>query len=137
MRHCINCTNKMPEDVPICDECGHDMAADAALVSADASVPEGTSADAEALADDHPTARNNASNVTVLCYDERMTEHEEGKPNPHPERPDRIRAVMARLKRQGLLGTWPHSIYKCVFRQQRLHTIACIQHRACGATPLP
>lgn len=96
MRHCINCTNKMPEDVPVCDECGHDMATDAVLVTADA----------PALADDaEEPSRGNQSNVTVLCYDERMTEHEEGKPNPHPERPDRIRAVMARLKRQGVLGT--------------------------------
>lgn len=38
----------------------------------------------------------------VLAYDERMTLHSEGPFSSHPERPDRIRAVMARLHACGL-----------------------------------
>ncbi len=38
----------------------------------------------------------------VLVYDERMEQHEEGASQPHPERPDRVRAVMARLLASGL-----------------------------------
>ena len=34
-----------------------------------------------------------------------MLEHEEGKQTPHPERPDRIRAIIARLMATGLAGT--------------------------------
>ena len=40
----------------------------------------------------------------MLAYDQRMTLHAEGKLTPHPERPDRIRAVMARLAASGLTG---------------------------------
>eukprot|EP00891_Asterochloris_glomerata_P007510 jgi/Astpho2/7510/Aster-02076 len=41
---------------------------------------------------------------TVLAYDERMLLHrdESARGSPHPERPDRIKAVMARLERAGL-----------------------------------
>ena len=40
----------------------------------------------------------------ILAYDERMTLHAEGKWSSHPERPDRVRAVMARLAASGLTG---------------------------------
>ena len=42
----------------------------------------------------------------MLAYDERMLLHrdESARGSPHPERPDRIRAVMARLDRAGLTG---------------------------------
>lgn len=94
-QHTVSCTQ----------ECGHNMLTDAALVSAEVPMPEiAPAADDDMDAPPPPQPQRPHSNATVLCYDERMTEHEEGKPNPHPERPDRIRAVMARLKRQGLLG---------------------------------
>ena len=42
----------------------------------------------------------------MLAYDQRMLLHrdESARGSPHPERPDRIRAVMARLDRAGLTG---------------------------------
>ena len=40
----------------------------------------------------------------MLVFDERMQAHEEGRGSPHPERPDRIRAVVARLLSSGLAG---------------------------------
>ena len=42
--------------------------------------------------------------LAVLCWDERMELHEEGGPSMHPERPDRVRAVMARLQAAQLAG---------------------------------
>lgn len=38
--------------------------------------------------------------LTVISWDERMELHDEGgaSPSMHPERPDRVRAVMARLQ---------------------------------------
>lgn len=46
--------------------------------------------------------RPTGSAQTALVYDERMERHVEGRHQPHPERPDRIRAVMARLLASGL-----------------------------------
>ena len=40
----------------------------------------------------------------ALVFDERMQLHAECRPRPHPERPDRIRAVIARLMSSGLAG---------------------------------
>ena len=74
-------------------DCGHDVADDEALVRADAMAP--------AAGQDAPES---GPQCTVLAWDERMTMHAEGRHNPHPERPDRLRAVMARLLDSGLAG---------------------------------
>ena len=51
--------------------------------------------------------------LTGLAFDERMTMHAEQSSAPHPERPDRIRAVIARLQASGLAGDYaePAHIY--------------------------
>ena len=41
---------------------------------------------------------------TALVFDERMQLHAESRLRPHPERPDRIKAVVARLMASGLAG---------------------------------
>ena len=41
---------------------------------------------------------------TALVFDTRMELHADAKARPHPERPDRIRAVVARLMASGLAG---------------------------------
>ena len=53
-----------------------------------------------------PGQREVSPEGTVLAYDERMLLHrdESARGSPHPERPDRIKAVMARLERAGLTG---------------------------------
>lgn len=52
-------------------------------------------------------ARNFACMASAMqVYDERMLLHEEGKRHPHPERPDRLRAIMCRLRASGLAGVW-------------------------------
>jgi hypothetical protein len=50
--------------------------------------------------------------LTGLAFDERMTMHAEQSSSPHPERPDRIRAVIARLQASGLAG---------------MHAVVCIR----------
>ena len=42
--------------------------------------------------------------LTVISWDERMELHEESGSSMHPERPDRVRAVMARLQAAELAG---------------------------------
>eukprot|EP00197_Chlamydomonas_leiostraca_P007182 CAMPEP_0202865778 /NCGR_PEP_ID=MMETSP1391-20130828/6346_1 /ASSEMBLY_ACC=CAM_ASM_000867 /TAXON_ID=1034604 /ORGANISM="Chlamydomonas leiostraca, Strain SAG 11-49" /LENGTH=639 /DNA_ID=CAMNT_0049545655 /DNA_START=304 /DNA_END=2223 /DNA_ORIENTATION=- len=89
---CVNCTEEMSDGV--CLACGHNMAQDAELFSTDAS----TITLPAHLRHQHTPA----GGKVALVYDERMELHQEGKHNPHPERPDRIRAVMARLLASGL-----------------------------------
>lgn len=71
-------------------DCGHDAVNDEALFDSAARPGE-------------PPARPPAG-VTGLAFDERMTMHAEQSSAPHPERPDRIRAVIARLQASGLAG---------------------------------
>ena len=54
-----------------------------------------------------PDTAVQATRRVVLAYDERMTLHMEDQGSSHPERPDRIRAVMARLTASGLAGCFP------------------------------
>ena len=49
-------------------------------------------------------AQRPAPEGTALVWDERMQLHAEGQVRPHPERPDRIRAVMARLLNSNVAG---------------------------------
>lgn len=51
-----------------------------------------------------PQAAAPPPQTVILAYDERMTLHAEGQWSSHPERPDRVRAVMARLTASGLTG---------------------------------
>ena len=77
-------------------DCGHDAADDGILFAVDP-VAAAAMASAQAAQEVSPTC-------TVLAWDERMALHAEGRTNPHPERPDRLRAVMARLLNSGLAG---------------------------------
>lgn len=71
-------------------DCGHDAVNDEALFS---SMPRLGEASARP-----------SSGLTGLAFDERMTMHAEQSSAPHPERPDRIRAVIARLQASSLAG---------------------------------
>ncbi|PSC68929.1 histone deacetylase 15 isoform X1 [Micractinium conductrix] len=91
MRHCLNCTG--PLWGHICMDCGHMMAHDDELFAP-------TLASAAAL--HRPRLQGDA--LTVISWDERMELHEESGSSMHPERPDRVRAVMARLQAAELAG---------------------------------
>lgn len=71
-------------------DCGHDAVNDEALFNSSPRLGE-------------PPVRAPAG-ITGLAFDERMTMHAEQSSSPHPERPDRIRAVIARLQASGLAG---------------------------------
>jgi hypothetical protein len=83
-----------------CPACGHATARDQQLLTSGvSSTGAATGLVSELLPPPPPQA------PVALLWDERMEDHEEGKRhNPHPERPDRVRAVMARLKASGLTG---------------------------------
>jgi hypothetical protein len=90
-RACVNCTAPLPSvDDAICEDCGHSCSQDAELFRASPA--------------DRPAWSRPQADPVALLYDERMELHEEGGCAPHPERPDRIRAVMARLLASGLAG---------------------------------
>ena len=85
--YCTNCTGRLYDQV--CDECGHHAQDNDDLFGQQSTFF-------------YPGSNASSSQQVVLAWDERMELHEEGKANPHPERPDRIRAVVARLMASGL-----------------------------------
>mmetsp|Transcript_13788 Transcript_13788/g.29739 ORF Transcript_13788/g.29739 Transcript_13788/m.29739 type:complete len:574 (+) Transcript_13788:188-1909(+) len=90
-RFCINCTGRMfCSDV--CEDCGHHAATDSELFRS--SHNAGATKRSQSDQDDH----------VALIWDDRMAMHEECKASPHPERPDRIRAVVARILASGVGG---------------------------------
>lgn len=88
MQTCTNCT--APRFGSTCRDCGHAAADDVALLleppQQQACVP--------------PAAL--ASDLPVIAWDDVMLLHEDSAPMPHPERPDRLRAVIARLTASGV-----------------------------------
>ncbi|KAK9818191.1 hypothetical protein WJX72_008532 [[Myrmecia] bisecta] len=101
MRYCTNCTSAV--DGNLCMDCGHRPDDDQALF--DAAGPMSRNDSGELLSQGAPSTSGRqlpSSQSTLLAWDERMMLHEEGKHSPHPERPDRIRAVIARLLSSGL-----------------------------------
>ena len=50
----------------------------------------------------------------ALVWDERMEMHEEGKVCPHPERPDRVRAIMSCILASNLAGALFVYVYLCL-----------------------
>ena len=97
-------------------ECGHDPEDDDALFSTERRQQHGPGLQAASAQEGTP------SGTTLLAYDERMTLHEEDAASPHPERPDRIRAVIARLLSTGLAGAAPNiSGCRCTYRFDEKH----------------
>lgn len=98
-RFCTNCTQQLLFSDE-CSACGHSAADDDDLF--DSGAAGGDAVDDAALRTAIGAAA--AAGAPLLCYDERMLLHDEGRSHPHPERPDRLRAIMARLSRSGLSG---------------------------------
>jgi hypothetical protein len=93
-RWCVNCASGvvLPEHPGLgCSKCGHRPTDDDALFAASPS--DGGAAAAPPPAGDPGL---------ILCWDDAMLAHEEDDDCPHPERPDRLRAVTARLAASGL-----------------------------------
>lgn len=88
--YCTNCTARIYV-ADRCSDCGHSNDEDDALLSCSA-----------ASADTAAAAAAPAGECPLIIWDDSMLLHEEGKLEPHPERPDRLRAVMAQLTGNGL-----------------------------------
>jgi hypothetical protein len=101
-QYCTNCTARLYQP-PTCSDCGHSSEQDGSLFEAISSAvsPAGTAA----AAADRP----------LIIWDDEMLLHEEGKAVPHPERPDRLRAIMARLVGNGVAGVASRkSVQQCL-----------------------
>lgn len=125
-RFCTNCTGQMSPHEPTCDQCGHDLSDDERLFSGHPSQASSSSdlpslvslpalllnPESSHASDEQASASHDGSGVQrdsrpVLLWDDRMLLHEEqGGSSPHPERPDRLRAVVSLLLESGLGGGW-------------------------------
>ncbi|CAD7702301.1 unnamed protein product [Ostreobium quekettii] len=85
LAYCLNCSERRHGDV--CETCGHDAAVDPLTV---------------APVVDYAWRRPDVDRDVAIVYDDRMTMHQKGNSSPHPERPDRLRAIMSRLLSSGL-----------------------------------
>ena len=104
-RFCINCTCDLLGDE--CMACGHTADCDQQLLNA-GGLDDPSSPAAAAL--EAASRQLSSMQQVALIWDERMELHEEaGGSSPHPERPDRVRTIMARLlasRLAGVLRSW-------------------------------
>lgn len=112
---------------PTCDQCGHDLSDDERLFSGHPSQassssdlpslvvslpalllhPKKSHASSQQGTTSHDGSGAQRDGRPVLLWDDRMLLHEEhGGSSPHPERPDRLRAVVSLLLESGLGGGW-------------------------------
>lgn len=103
--YCTNCTCPLDQDISLCEECGHNRLSDHLLFSSTTpTTPEINNApyESESTHRQRPF-ETRWSQPAVLAYDDRMTLHQEEVPrSSHPERPNRIRAIMAKLSSPSL-----------------------------------
>eukprot|EP00878_Enallax_costatus_P001106 GHUV01001243.1.p1 GENE.GHUV01001243.1~~GHUV01001243.1.p1 ORF type:complete len:446 (+),score=139.99 GHUV01001243.1:316-1653(+) len=109
-QYCTNCTARIY--APECSDCGHNCEADGALFDSSVRV----SAQFAAVQQE--------GYAPIIIWDDSMLLHEEGKAVPHPERPDRLRAIMARLMGNQLTGQCQRVAARTATRQEllRVHT---------------
>ncbi|KAK6921130.1 Histone deacetylase domain [Dillenia turbinata] len=69
-------------------------------------------------------------NSTAMGFDERMLLHSEieMKTHPHPERPDRIRAIAASLAEAGIYPGRCYHINPREITQEELEKVHCVEH---------
>ncbi|XP_027168937.1 histone deacetylase 15 [Coffea eugenioides] len=115
---CVNCTMVNFDDVVHCDVCGEHRESGILRHGFHASpfLPE-QSLDpngSELIESSKGSCSQNVApnNSTVVGFDERMLLHAEVemKPHPHPERPDRLRAIAASLATAGIFPGRCHPI---------------------------
>lgn len=101
---CTNCTMPNFDDVCHCDVCGEPMESeiygyDAFRLGLEQAAQMSVDADAVLRYED-----SSSGGCTAIGFDERMLLHSEVemKSHPHPERPDRIRAIAASLATAGI-----------------------------------
>lgn len=129
-RFCTNCTSRLALDEEVCEDCGHAAANDAQLFDAGGAA----AASASGLAAAGNTDDRGSVGSVALLFDERMELHDEGAHAPHPERPDRIRSIVARLLSSGLGGEATKCSSRCCQRcLQQSFVSNCLRRSKCVA----
>eukprot|EP00775_Hariotina_reticulata_P008120 gene8120-8314_t len=113
-QYCANCT--APLYGLQCSDCGHSSELNSALFQ---------------CASPRPLCIDTAApgQGPVIVWDDEMLLHEEGKAVPHPERPDRLRAIMGHLTGHGLTGHCVRVPARTATKQEllRVHTLDHLQ----------
>ncbi|KAK7265018.1 hypothetical protein RJT34_32634 [Clitoria ternatea] len=132
---CKNCTMVNPGNVDCCDICGEHK--DSRILSygffaspfaLDENLTE-VQANVKGLKD-VGSKESVASNSTAIGFDERMLLHAEVemKSHPHPERPDRLRAIAASLARAGIFPGRCYSIPAREITPEELIMVHSLEH---------
>ncbi|CAK7349766.1 unnamed protein product [Dovyalis caffra] len=129
---CINCTMVNLGDGVICNLCGEHKESGilrqgflASPSSQDAGSTEGES-EVREMHSQHPTLNS----LTAVGFDERMLLHSEVqmKSHPHPERPDRLRAIAASLATAGLFPGRCYPISAREITLEELQVVHSLEH---------
>ncbi|KAL1554794.1 Histone deacetylase 15, variant 3 [Salvia divinorum] len=132
---CLNCTMLNIGDDSHCDVCGEHR--ESGILKhgfvASASCREGATENGVHASDglQDPLVQSIASdNPTAIGFDERMLLHEEVvmKSHPHPERPDRIRAIAASLATKGIFPGRCHQISAREITQAELLKVHSVEN---------
>lgn len=133
---CINCTMVNLDDAVFCNICGEHKESGilrngfhASSFSKEAGLSEVESEVIERYKD--PGSQNSvSSNSTAVGFDERMLLHSEVemKPHPHPERPDRLRAIAASLATAGIFPGRCYPISAREITQEELQLVHSLEH---------
>lgn len=105
---CVNCTMVNFEDVVHCGICGEHRESEILMHGCFASPFSkgllGSELEVEGMSKDSSLQDLTSDSITAVGFDERMLLHSEVviKPHPHPERPDRLRAIAASLAAAGI-----------------------------------
>ncbi|KAL8111108.1 histone deacetylase 15 isoform X2 [Apium graveolens] len=116
---CVNCTMVNFEDVVHCGICGEHRESEILMHGCFASPffkGLGSEVPIEGILKDQFLQDLSSDSITAVGFDERMLLHSEVviKPHPHPERPDRLRAIAASLATAGI---FPGKCFKIPARE--------------------
>ncbi|XP_010265266.1 PREDICTED: histone deacetylase 15 isoform X2 [Nelumbo nucifera] len=133
---CVNCTMVNFDDVVYCDICGEYK--ESGIVKHGFFAPNDAQEAAPAQVETVATSKGQESceqksaleNFTAVGFDERMLLHSEVdmKSHPHPERPDRLRAIAASLATAGIFPGRCLSIPAREITQEELLPVHSLEH---------
>ncbi|KAG8661598.1 histone deacetylase 15 isoform X2 [Manihot esculenta] len=133
---CTNCTMVNLNDVVHCEICGEHKESGilrhgffASPFSQDAGSPE-VETEVKGRNKDTRVKHSSSNSCTAVGFDERMLLHSEVemKSHPHPERPDRLRAIAASLATAGIFPGRCYPIPAREITQQELQMVHSLEH---------
>ncbi|KAK9105581.1 hypothetical protein Scep_022425 [Stephania cephalantha] len=132
---CINCTMVNFDDVLLCDVCGESKDTEILILKSHTSQQtQEIHSQTVSLASDgcegSLTEESAMGSCTVIGFDERMLLHSESeiKSQPHPERPDRLRAISASLANAGIFPGKCNRIPVREITQEELSMVHSLEH---------